>query len=149
MFKKLMVLFCTMACSMSIAQGAAASPTDDEREVAAAVEKLRTAMTHPADAKLLEQLAMDDLSYGHSHGKLQNKLQFIADLTNGASDFVSITLSDQTIQVVQDVAIVRHTLNAVTNDSGKPGTVSLKILLVWKKDDGQWRLLARQAVHSN
>jgi ketosteroid isomerase-like protein len=148
MFKKWILLCCAVACSMVIAQGAAAAPLTDEQEVAAAVENLRVAMSRPANAKALDELVMNELSYGHSHGAVQDKSQFIADLTNGSSDFVSITLSDQTIKVVQDVAIVRHTLDAVTNDFGKPGTVSMKILLIWKKSDGHWRLLARQAVHA-
>jgi ketosteroid isomerase-like protein len=148
MFKKWILSCCVMACLMALAQGVAASPLTDEQEVAAAVENLRVAMSHPANAKALDELVMDELSYGHSHGTVQDKSKFIADLTNGSSDFISITLSEQSIKVVQDVAIVRHTLNAVTNDSGKPGTVTLKILLVWKKSDGRWRLLARQAVHT-
>jgi hypothetical protein len=48
--------------------------------------------------------------------------------------------------VAGDAAIVRHTLTADTNDSGKPGKVSIKILGVWQKQGGDWKLLARQAV---
>jgi ketosteroid isomerase-like protein len=89
---------------------------------------------------------MDELSYGHSNGKVQNKAEFIGALVSGASDFASIALSDQSVKVVGDTALVRHTFVAVTSDSGKSGNVSLKVLMVWKKHDGQWRLLARQAV---
>jgi hypothetical protein len=32
-----------------------------------------------------------------------------------------------------------------TNDNNKPGTVNLGVLLVWQKQKGQWKLLARQA----
>jgi ketosteroid isomerase-like protein len=41
---------------------------------------------------------------------------------------------------------VRHTLDADTNDNGKTGTVHLKVLLVWLKEGGEWKLLVRQAV---
>ena len=44
------------------------------------------------------------------------------------------------------MAFVRHSLAADTNDSGKPGKVALKILGVWQKQGGNWKLLARQAV---
>jgi len=146
MFKKWMFLCGALVCAMALAQGAAAAPTNDERAVADVVEKLRTAMNHPGDGAALKPLVMDELSYGHSNGKVQDKAEFIAALVSGESDFVSITLSDQSIKIVQDTALVRHTFVAVTNDSGKPGNVSLKILMVWKKHDGHWRLLARQAV---
>ena len=59
---------------------------------------------------------------------------------------VTITITEQTIKVVGDTAIVRHALSAQTNDSGKPGTVSLKVLGIWQKQGGTWKMIARQAV---
>ena len=51
--------------------------------------------------------------------------------------------------MVGNSAIVRHTLTADTNDSGKPGKVQIKILGVWQQQGGSWKLLARQAVRVN
>jgi len=113
--------------------------------VAAAAEKLRVAMIDPTPAAL-DALVADDLSYGHSGGKVDTKASFISDLMDGKSDFVTITISEQIINVIDNVAIVRHTLTADTNDSGKPGKVSIKILGVWQKQGDTWKLLARQAV---
>jgi len=59
---------------------------------------------------------------------------------------VTIDLSEQTISISDKVAIVRHTLNAKTNDGGKPGEVHLKVLLIWQKEKSGWKLLARQAI---
>lgn len=117
----------------------------EETAVAAAVENLRKAMIDP-DKATLDHLTADALSYGHSSGKVQDKTAFIEALLNGSSDFVSIDLTDQTIKVTDNTAIVRHTLTAQTNDGGKPGSVKIGILLVWIKQHGQWKLLARQAV---
>jgi ketosteroid isomerase-like protein len=117
----------------------------DEQTVAAAVESLRKALVDP-DKTTLDALVLDELTYGHSNGVVQNKSAFEAALLNKTSDFVTIDLSDQTIQVVGNTAWVRHTLTATTNDGGKPGTAHLSVLLVWLKDKGSWRLLARQAV---
>jgi len=130
------------ACSMMPAGSAApAAP-----EVAAAAERLRIAMVDPTPAAL-GALVSDDLSYGHSGGKVDTKASFISDLLDGKSDFVSIAITEQTVKVVDaNTAIVRHTLTADTNDSGKPGKVALKILGVWQKQGGSWKLLARQAV---
>jgi ketosteroid isomerase-like protein len=117
----------------------------DEKRVAEAVEKLRKAMVD-ADRAGLENAVSDSLSYGHSTGRVENKTEFVENLATGKSDFVSIDLSEQTISISKGVAVVRHILNAVTNDGGKPGTAHIKILLVWVKEKGQWKLLARQAV---
>ena len=77
---------------------------------------------------------------------MDTKDSFIGDLIAGKFDFVTIAITDQTIKVVGNTAIVRHTLTADTNDSGKPGKVQIKILGVWQQQGGQWKLLARQAV---
>ena len=117
----------------------------DEKAVSAAVEALRKAMVDP-DKATLEKLTLPQLSYGHSNGMIQNQTVFIEALTSKQSDFVNINLSEQSITVVDRTAIVRHILSADTNDGGKPGHVNLSILLIWQKQKGEWRLLARQAV---
>ena len=119
--------------------------TKQEMAVANAVEQLRNAMVK-ADSVMLDQLTMDELSYGHSGGHVDDKKEFVQKLASGKSDFVSINFSEQTITVSGKTAVVRHKLNAFTNDNGKPGEVHLLVLLVWQKIDGKWKLLARQAV---
>jgi ketosteroid isomerase-like protein len=119
--------------------------TKQEKEVAAAVEILRKAMIDGSETAL-NNIAADILTYGHSSGKIETKQEFVSTLVSGKSDFVSIDLTDQTIQVNGDVAIVRHLLSAQTNDGGKPGEVKLKILTVWQKQKGGWKMVARQAV---
>ena len=134
-------VFAGCAASGGSSSGAAAEPA-----VAAAAERLRVAMVDPTPAAL-RALVSDDLSYGHSGGKVDTQSSFISDLLDRKSDFVTLAITDQTIKVVDgNTAIVRHTLTADTNDSGKPGKVALKILGVWQKQGGEWKLLARQAV---
>ena len=117
----------------------------DEKAIAARVETLRTAMID-GNRAALENIAADSLSYGHSGGKVETKMDFVENIANGKSDFVTIGLSEQTISILHKIAVVRHRLDATTNDGGKPAVVKLKILLVWVKEKGEWKLLARQAV---
>lgn len=116
-----------------------------EKAVANAVEQLRIAMVD-GNKSQLENLVAEKLSYGHSSGKIEDKNLFVTNIANGNSDFVSIDLSEQTISVSGKTAIVRHILKAKTNDGGKPGEAHIRILLVWQKQGGQWKLIARQAV---
>ncbi|MCJ8209147.1 nuclear transport factor 2 family protein [Mucilaginibacter sp. RS28] len=140
------VLLITLLAMISIGTSPVKAQSKSVNQVAEAVEKLRKAMVDP-DAKVLDELVSDSLSYGHSSGVVQTKAQFIESLTSGSSDFVSIDLTDQTIRVVGSTAVVRHILSAATNDKGKgPGNVKIGILLVWVKTKGEWKLLARQAV---
>lgn len=114
-------------------------------QVAKAVQALAKAMID-ADSILLPQLVSDRLSYGHSSGHVDDKKTFVEKIVSGKSDFVTIDLQEQTIDVKNGLAIVRHTLNATTNDGGKPGEVHLKVLLIWAKEKEGWKLVARQAV---
>lgn len=118
---------------------------DDKQAVTQAVEKLRKAMIDP-DKATLEAIASDELSYGHSGGNLENKAAFVEALVSGASDFKTIDLTEQTVTIVDNTAMVRHKLSAETNNKGVAGQVKLAVLLVWVKQKGDWKLLARQAV---
>lgn len=151
MIKKLV---CAAAAAMALAtlsgcasMHAGAGGASAEQSVSTAAERLRIAMIDPTPAAL-GQLVAEDLSYGHSGGRVDTKSSFIGDLVAGKSDFVTIVITDQTVKVVGDTAILRHTLTADTNDSGKPGKVQIKILAVWQKQGSDWKLLARQAVRA-
>lgn len=116
-----------------------------EREVSSAVNFFHTSLIE-ADKDGLEALLSGSLSYGHSNGAIENKQQFIENIMNGNSVFIEIEVMEQTIKTEGDFAIVRHIFKAKTNDSNISSTVSLRILLVWKKQNKKWKLLARQAV---
>lgn len=133
------LLVTVITCNIASAQSA------DEKAVGTAVEDLRKAMIDPTKAAL-EKLTAPGLSYGHSSGKVQNQAEFIDALVSGASDFLNIDLTEQTIKIVGNTAIVRHVLSAATSDNGKPGNAHIAILLVWIKQIKEWKLLARQAV---
>lgn len=117
----------------------------DSTAVAKAVQTLTSAMIS-GDKAALEAIVSDRLTYGHSGGHVEGKTEFVNKLTGGGSDFVTIDLTDQTILMAGKTAIVRHTLTANTNDNNKPAVVHLKIMLVFQKEKGQWKLLGRQAV---
>jgi ketosteroid isomerase-like protein len=135
----ILIAFCSVVSIRSLAQ------SKEEKAIGQAVEQMRLLMINPDKAKL-EALAADQLTYGHSTGKLEDKAAFVEALTSGASDFITINLTDQTITVVDNTALVRHKLSADTANDGKPAKANLSVLLVWVKQKGNWQLLARQAV---
>ena len=120
----------------------ASTQTGNEAAVSAAVEALRKAMI-AADRSALDKLAAAELSYGHSSGRLENKAEFIEALASGKSGFSAIELSDQTVNVVDKIALVRHVFNGTRCKEGDK--MKLSILTVWLQQQEQWKLLARQA----
>jgi ketosteroid isomerase-like protein len=136
-FGLLVVLFCT--ASLVHAQSKA------ELAVIDAVSQLEKAMIS-GDSIALKAITSEKLSYGHSGGHVEGKQEFVDKIASGKSDFVTIEIKNQTILVSGKVAIVRHMLDATTNDGGKPGEVHLRIMLVFQKEGKDWKLLGRQAV---
>jgi hypothetical protein len=118
--------------------------TKDEMAVADRVETLRQAMIN-ADGSKLKELSSSGLIYAHSGGTVQNQAEFVEKIANGESDFVTIELQNQTINVVRDAAIVRHNLVAHTKDGGIDRDIKIGIMLVWQKQKCKWMLIARQA----
>ena len=129
-----------------IALSAAANgQTKAEKEVAAAVETFKKGIVG-ADKNLLETITAEQLVYSHSSGKVQNKAEFIAEIVSGQPfRYVSVELADQTIKISGNVAIVRHIYSADTSKNGTTGHLKIGNMLVFQKQHGSWKLLARQA----
>lgn len=123
-----------------------AQRTNDIQAVIETAEKLRLAMISGEKSEL-ESLILPELTYGHSGGHIDDAKEFVEKIATKKSDFVTIEITNQNVQIVGNTAIVRHHLYATTADLGKaPGDVSLDIVLVWVKMKKDWKLLARQAV---
>ena len=137
MIKKLLVV-ATLILSVNLTFAQKAT-------VEEAVTRLSKLMVNP-DSLALDKLILNNLSYGHSSGKVQTKQEFMHSLLSAESDFVEINLTDQTVTIQNKTALVRHTLSAKTNDKNVSGNVKLFILLIWSKEKVGWKLLGRQAV---
>jgi ketosteroid isomerase-like protein len=120
------------------------SQSQAEQAVEAAVIALHSNVVNP-DQKALDMLVSNDLSYGHSAGKVENKVQFIDFLFNGPFKFTSINTAEQTINVSGKNAIVRHIFMGKATNAGVPTEIRIGNLMIWRKEGGNWRLLARQA----
>lgn len=117
----------------------------DEDAVAKAVETLKNAMAKP-NKQALENLAADNLTYGHSTGVIEDKAAFVDALVSGRTDYENLVISEQKILFTGDVATVRHRLTGDVLSGAAPSKLNISILLVWVKLNGEWKLLARQAV---
>ena len=128
-----------LAVAPSRAQGS------DAAAVADAVASLTKAML-AADKAKLEALTADQLSYGHSSGKVEDKATFVDVVASKKSVYKSIELSKQTIVVAGNDAIVRHAWESESGTGdGKWSVSKIGVLQVWQKQPSGWRLLARQA----
>jgi hypothetical protein len=98
-----------------------------------------------ADKAKLESLVADQLSYGHSGGVIQTKAEFVDVIASKKTVYKSIVLSDQTVAVAGDNAIVRHAWSSESVSDGKSTMSKIGVMQVWQKQGTSWKLLARQA----
>ena len=115
----------------------------DEAAVTQSVETLRKAVLEPDKAKLA-QVTSDQVSYGHSDGRVETKEQFINGVMTRKQVVKSLTFPELKLSVVGNAAIVRHIYLAESELDGKATTTRIGALQVWQKQDGAWKLLARQ-----
>ena len=120
-----------------------AAESADEAAVDKAIEALRKALLEKDKARL-ELLSADQLSYGHSSGKVQTKAEFVDGVMTSKALTKSIAFPELSITVVGDAAIARHLFEAEMETDGKPTSVKIGALQVWQKQTGNWKLLARQ-----
>lgn len=136
--------FLSVLLLMVLSIGSSYAATSNQSTVEQAVETMRLAMLS-ADKAQLEHVALSSLTYGHSSAVIENKAQFVDAIVSGRSSFKTLQFQDQSIITEGDTAIVRHVFVADTNDSGKVGKVKIGVMLVFKKVNADWKLLARQA----
>jgi hypothetical protein len=76
---------------------------------------------------------------------VETKAQFVSVVAGRKTIYKSINLLEHGTTVVGNNAIVRHVFAAETETDGKPGSPKVGVPQVWQKQDGAWKLLARQA----
>src|SRR5690242_12506504 len=117
-----MKLACILTVALCFYAITGLSQNKDEQAVADAVRQLNQAMID-GNHIALDQLTSDWLSYGHSSGLIEDKNTYITSIVDGKFGFTSIDLTNQTIAISDNVALVRHRFEAATDDKGKePGS---------------------------
>ncbi|CAI8815009.1 DUF4440 domain-containing protein [Pseudomonas sp. IT-P44] len=122
----------------------AAAPSAAEKDVAQAVDHLTQAMLKKNISEL-NALTAENLTYGHSSGKIQNKQEYIADIETGRSAFKTLEMQNQTITLSGDVALVRNHFSAQALKGTEVIPTEIENFQIWQKQKGHWLLVGRQA----
>ena len=133
----------TLGVSGLLLGSSADAQTADESAVMEAVETLRKGIFE-ADRAKLAQVASEQISYGHSDGRVETKEEFIKGVMTRKQTVKSLAFPDLKLSVVGNAAIVRHIYLAESELEGKATTTRIGALQVWQKQEGAWKLLARQ-----
>ena len=139
--KKLLFIIILFTASFAHAQG------KKEKQVMERTYELSNTVFGTKDRQAIEDLFAREATYGHSGGKLETRAEAIAGITSNKSVYKDTVLSNMTVLLEDDVAIVRHNFQAnEVNSEGKTSVLKLGLMLVWVKEKRKWRLMGRQAV---
>jgi len=134
----LSILF-TIACATAFSQ-------TKEETVWAKAEALTKAIFEMKDSVALKSLVSDHVTYGHSGGAIEDKATMITKASTSKTEYRNRQFEKISINVSDNTAVLRHNFRAISIENGKESPLDLGILQVWKKENGRWKLWARQAV---
>ena len=132
-----------LGASGLLLSNSAEAASADEAALAQSIEALRLGILQQDKAKL-DQVAASQISYGHSDGRSETKEQFINAVMSRKQTVKSLEFPELKLAVVGNSAIVRHIYLAQSELDGKTTNTKIGALQVWQKQDGGWKLLARQ-----
>jgi ketosteroid isomerase-like protein len=139
--KKQVLLLMVFGLTLSVAQ----AQSKDKQDVLDRVETWRKSVLGQ-DVKMLDKLFANELTYGHSNGKMDTKESFIKNIGTKKEVYNELNLDEMTVSIVGNSALVRHKMTGnVTLEDGTISKPNLGVLQVWNKTKAGWQLLARQA----
>ena len=116
-----------------------------QTEVMMKMENLRNALLSK-DSVALSNLLADDVTYGHSSGLIQTKTELIRSIVSGEQDYKSIEPSNMIVRIYDNAGVVNTKVKASVIYQGKPIDLNMAVTFTWVKINGEWKLVARQAV---
>ncbi len=119
--------------------------SDNDIAALEALEDRRYAAMLAADAATLEELLHDELLYMHSTGGADTKASYLAGLRDRVFAYKKITRDDQTVRVHGDIGMVFNHMQADVVIRGNLHHLDNRLLAVWSRDGGQWRLIGLQS----
>ena len=128
----------------TLAGGHALAQSADDAALAAAIETLREGL-FAADKAKLEAVTADNMSYGHSAGRIENKAEFVAAVLARKAVVKSLQFTEPKQAITGNSAIARHFYESESEEAGKTSKIKIGVLQVWQKTDGKGKLYARQA----
>ncbi len=136
-------VFALGASGLLLSGSTTAADAADEAAVTQSIETLRQGILQQDKAKL-DQVAASQISYGHSDGRSETKEQFINGVMTRKQVQKSLAFPELKVFVVGNNAVARHIYLGESELDGKQSTTRIGALQVWQKQDGNWKLLARQ-----
>ncbi len=118
---------------------------DGAREAVLAADTARVDAMIRNDAAAVAASLSDNVRYGHSDGRLQNKDQLLAALASHRLQYQSVHYLEREVHAVGEARAVTGVAAFRVAAEGRPLEFTLRFLAVYTLEDGTWRLGAYQS----
>jgi ketosteroid isomerase-like protein len=137
---------CVIACGVP-AEARGASGPDEAKEQASQMLRDWVTAENDHDAAALERILDDQFISTYGAGKPTRKKAFIASLTKGKADPQQTqSLTDETVVVDGDTAILVGTDTFHRTDHAEPDGLALRYTITCIRKNGRWVALAEHIV---
>ena len=124
-----------------LAASALASVEDDIR----AIDTRRVTALLKGDRAVLETVLADDLTYGHTDGRIDTKQKLLSALESGRATYRNYQGSTPNVRIQGDTAVINGAAELETLAQNKPVPISIRYLAVYQKRGDTWQLVAYQS----
>lgn len=121
------------------------SAQTDEEKLISTIKEFHQALVTKNTVSINQQTDKA-LSYGHSNGWVENKIDIIKDLETGYISYQAFKEDSISVLINGNMANVRFVADITATMEATTTTFHLKVLEVWVKKGKRWLLFARQAV---
>ena len=98
------------------------------------------------DIPALEQILSDDLTYTHSSGRTETKAEFLKATKTQSLKYESVEPQETSVRVRGNTAILNMVATMTVRPAGgQSNTFRARILRMYVRDKGAWRLAAHQS----
>ena len=115
----------------------------DENAVIAA-EAARYAAMIAGDVGALEALLDEDLVYSHSNGSRDSRETYLKKFTDGYFVYHRVDAPVERLLIIGDCAVLAGQMNAEVSVGDEKRSLSNGCLAVYRRANGQWKLVAYQ-----
>ena len=139
--KKIVTVALLLISTLTFAQ------SSEAEKVWSRVGALTQAIFETKDSAALYDLVSNNVTYGHSGGNIENKQEMVHNAVSSPTKYKNPAIERVSININKKTAVLRHNFRATSlDDKGAESPLNIGILQVWKKENGKWRIWARQAV---
>jgi hypothetical protein len=117
-------------------------------QVVASERSLLEAMK-TSNVERLDELLHDDLLFNTPDGATATKAMDLSNYRSGNIDLHTVAPSEQTVQLIDDTAVVAVTVELKGNYLGQLLDGKFRYLRVWKRMGSWWRVIAGSVVPVN